>query len=187
MISAACLPGHRRRAAHRLTRPPGLEQLAAIFSEVLGIEHIAVHFFDLGGHSVLAIQLVLYRTEFLDTILLLGDRPHDGLVPSCSGITGTAQSVLFDQPLGVVAGDEGADGVTDLVDGLVNSAMDDLLFEGAEETLDDAVGLGLADERVAGYWLRVSGFAGPGERERSVEDAGLRCRCDDFVTSWAVR
>ena len=41
--------------------------------------------------------------------------------------------------------------------------------------------------RIANYWLRVSGFAGPGERERSVEDAGLRCRCDDFVTSWAVR
>src|SRR6185312_6929598 len=50
---------------------------------------------------------------FLDTILLLSGRPHDGLVPSCSGITGTAQPVLFDQPLGVVAGDEVADGVTD--------------------------------------------------------------------------
>src|SRR4051794_36435116 len=87
---------------------------------------------------------------FLDTILLLSGRPHDGLVASCSGITGTAQSVLFNQPLGVVAGDEVADGVTDLVDSLVDSAMHDLLLEGAKEALDDAVGLGLADERVAG-------------------------------------
>src|SRR6185437_15863313 len=86
----------------------------------------------------------------VDTILLLSGRLHDGLVPSCSGITGTAQSVLFDQPLGVVAGDEVADGVTDLVDSLVDSAMHDLLLEGAEEALDDAVGLGLADEGVAG-------------------------------------
>ena len=38
------------------------------------------------------------------------------------------------------------------------------------------------------YWLRVSCFGGPRERERSVEGAGLRCRCDGFVTimGWKV-
>ena len=59
---------------------------------------------------------------FLDTRLLLSGGLHDRLVPGCSGITGTTQSVLFDEPLGVVAGDEVANGVADLVDGLVDSA-----------------------------------------------------------------
>src|SRR4051812_21259096 len=68
---------------------------------------------------------------FLDTRLLLSGGLHDRLVPGCSGITGTAQSVLFDEPLGVVAGDEVANGVADLVDGLVDSAMHDLLLQRA--------------------------------------------------------
>src|SRR4051794_6846430 len=87
---------------------------------------------------------------FLDTRLLLSGDLHDGLAPGCSGIAGTAQSVLFDEPLRVVAGDEVADGGTDPVDGLVDSAMHDLLLEGAEEALDDAIRLGLTDERIAG-------------------------------------
>ena len=37
------------------------------------------------------------------------------------------------------------------------------------------------------YWLRVSGFAGPGDGEGSAGDAGSRCRGDDLVTSWAGR
>ena len=41
-------------------------------------------------------------------------------------------SVLLDQPLGVVADDEVADGVAELVDGLEDSAMDDLLLQGPE-------------------------------------------------------
>src|SRR6187200_553180 len=87
---------------------------------------------------------------FLDTRLLSSGGLHDRLVPGCSGITGTAQSVLFDEPPGVVAIDEVADGVTDLVDGLVDSAMHDLLLQRAEEALDDAIRLGLSDERIAG-------------------------------------
>src|SRR6187431_3717656 len=69
----------------------------------------------------------------LDTSLLLSGGPHDGLVPRCPGIVRTAQAVLFDEPPGVVTGDEVADGVTDLVDGLVDSAMHDLLLQRAEE------------------------------------------------------
>src|SRR4029078_5219270 len=87
---------------------------------------------------------------FLDTILLLSGHLHDGPVPGCSGIAGTTQSVLFDEPLGVIAGNEVADRVTNLVDGLVDPAVHDLLFEGTEEPLDDAVRLGLAGERGAG-------------------------------------
>src|SRR5207248_6690983 len=80
----------------------------------------------------------------------LSGGPHAGLVPGCSGITVTAQAVLFDEPFGVVTGDEVADGVTDLIDRLVDLAMHDLLLEGAEEALDDTIRLGLADERIAG-------------------------------------
>ena len=48
-------------------------------------------------------------------------------------------AVLLDQPCGVVAGDEGADGIADLVDGTEDAAMHDLLLQRAEEALDDAV------------------------------------------------
>src|SRR5271165_1624903 len=86
---------------------------------------------------------------FLDTRLLLSGRPHDGLVPSCSGITGTAQAVLLDQPLGVVADDEVADGVTDFIDSLIDAAVHDLFLERAKEPFDHAIRLGFADEGVA--------------------------------------
>ena len=71
--------------------------------------------------------------------MLLSGGPHDGLVPRCPGIVRTAQAVLFDEPPGVVTGDEVADGVTDLVDGLVDSTVDDLLFQRAEKSLADSV------------------------------------------------
>jgi hypothetical protein len=86
----------------------------------------------------------------LDTRLLLSGGPHYRLVPRCSGVTRTAQAVLLDEPLGVITGDEVADGVTDLVEGLVDLAVHDLLFQRAEEALDDTIRLGFADERVAG-------------------------------------
>ncbi|MEO9190062.1 MAG: hypothetical protein ABI224_08670 [Acetobacteraceae bacterium] len=81
---------------------------------------------------------------FLDTRSLLSGGLHEGLVPRCSGIAGTAQVVLL------VAGDEGSDGVAGLVDGPLDSAMHDPLLEGAEEAFDDAIRLGLADEWIAG-------------------------------------
>src|SRR5215213_9015701 len=58
-------------------------------------------------------------------------------------------AVLLDQPFGVVACDEGADGVADLVDGLEDASVDGLLLQRAEEALDDAIRLGLSDEGVA--------------------------------------
>src|SRR4028118_102029 len=58
-------------------------------------------------------------------------------------------AVLLDQPLRVVAGDEGANGFAYLVEGLEGAAVHDLLLERAEEALDHAVRLRLADEGVA--------------------------------------
>ena len=58
-------------------------------------------------------------------------------------------AVLLDQPIGVVAGGQVADGVADLVDGLEGAAMDGLLLQRPEEPLDDAVRLRLGREGVA--------------------------------------
>src|SRR5215210_6681260 len=58
-------------------------------------------------------------------------------------------AVLLDQPFGVIVCDEGADGVSDLVDGLEDASVDGLLLQRAEEALDDAIRLGLSDEGVA--------------------------------------
>ena len=43
---------------------------------------------------------------------------------------------------------------------------------------------GVNHEALVLYWLRVSGVAGLGERERSSEDPGVPPRCDDFVILW---
>jgi hypothetical protein len=56
-----------------------------------------------------------------------------------AGVEGAAETVLLDQPFGVVAGDEVADGLAELVDGLEDAAMDDLLFQRPEQPLDDAI------------------------------------------------
>src|SRR5438874_13782834 len=92
----------------------------------------------------------MYRARFFGHKIALSGSLHDGLEPRCSGVTRAAQAVLLDQPLGVVAGDEVADGVTDLVDGLVDATVHDLLLQRAKESFDDTVRLGLANERVAG-------------------------------------
>src|SRR5258708_4910337 len=72
------------------------------------------------------------------------------VVPGGSGVAGAGVAVLLDQPFGVVAGDESADRVAHIIDGLVDAAMHDLFLEGTEEALDDAVRLRLADEGGAG-------------------------------------
>src|SRR5436305_9614809 len=92
----------------------------------------------------------VYRTRFFGHKVALSGGPHDGLAPGGSGVARAAQAVLLDQPLGVVAGDEVADGVTDLVDGLVDATVHDLLLQRAKESFDDTVRLGFAHERVAG-------------------------------------
>src|SRR3954469_12901203 len=89
----------------------------------------------------------VYRARFFGHKIALIGSLHDGLEPRRSGVTRTTQAVLFDQPLGVVAGGEVADGVTDLADGLVDATMHDLLLQRAKEPLDDAIRFRLAHER----------------------------------------
>src|SRR3712207_1729809 len=94
-------------------------------------------------------HLVLYRTRFSGQVVGLCGAPEGLLVPGGACGVGAAVAVLLDEPFGVVAGDEGTDGVTDLVDGLEDAAVHDLLLQRAEEAPDHAVGLGLPDEGVA--------------------------------------
>src|SRR5271166_6273346 len=86
---------------------------------------------------------------FLDTRVLLCGDLRQRAIPSDACVVGTAQAVLLDQPLRVVARDEGADGVTHVVDGLVDATVHDLLLEGAEEALDHPVRFRFTDEGVA--------------------------------------
>src|SRR5450756_283515 len=62
---------------------------------------------------------------------------------------GAEVGVLLGQPLLVVEVNEGLDGRAQLGHRAVDAAVDDLLFEGLEEALRDAVGLRLLDEGVA--------------------------------------
>jgi hypothetical protein len=101
---------------------------------------------------------VLYRTRFPGQPVSLCGAPEGLVVPGGAHGVWAAVSVLLDQPLGVVAGDEGADGVSDLVDGLEDASVHHLLFQGAEEALDDAVRLRLADEGVARRFWKASGM-----------------------------
>src|SRR5215211_8170504 len=66
-------------------------------------------------------------------------RSSDLVEPCVAPVERAAVAVLLDQPFGVVAGRKGADGASDLVDGLEDAAVDGLLFQRAEEALDDAV------------------------------------------------
>jgi hypothetical protein len=81
----------------------------------------------------------LYRTRFPGHAVALCGAPEVGVEACGAGVEGAAETVLLDQPLGVVAGDEVADGLADLVDGLEDAAVDDLLFQRPEQPLDDAV------------------------------------------------
>src|SRR5512144_2893511 len=69
-------------------------------------------------------------------------------VPPCFGRASVA--VLFQQPVLIVAIEVGPDGGADLLDVLEDASENDLLLQRADESLGDAVGLGLADEGEAG-------------------------------------
>src|SRR6476469_9188967 len=85
----------------------------------------------------------------LDTRLSLSGGAEHRLVPGGSGVVGAGVAVLFNQPFGVVSGDESADGIAHIIDGLVDARVHDLFLEGTEEAFDDPVRLRIADERVA--------------------------------------
>src|SRR3712207_1836738 len=75
--------------------------------------------------------------------------PEGPLLPGRTHLGWAAMAVLLDQPLGVVTGDEGPDGLAHVIDGPEDAAVDGLLFQGSEQPLDDAVRLGLTDEGIA--------------------------------------
>jgi hypothetical protein len=91
----------------------------------------------------------LYRTRMSGQWVALCGAPEDLLLPDAAHVGWAAMAVLLDQPFGVVAGDEGPDGLAHLRDGLEDATMDDLFFQGAEEALYASVRLGLADGTVA--------------------------------------
>src|SRR3712207_2676995 len=86
-----------------------------------------------------ATLILLYRTWFSGQVVGLRGAPEGLLIPGGACGVGAAVSVLLDQPFGVVAGDEGADGIPHLVDGPEDAAVHDLLLQRAEEALDDAI------------------------------------------------
>src|SRR5512132_1596031 len=88
----------------------------------------------------------VYRTRLSGHLVGLCGAPEVRVEPCGTCVERAAEAVLLDQPLGIVAGGEGADGVADLVDGLEDAAVDGLLLQGSEEPLDDTICLGLADE-----------------------------------------
>src|SRR5271166_2129323 len=92
---------------------------------------------------------LLYRTRFFGQAVGLCGAPERLVMPSGASVVRASVAVLLDQPFGVVTGGEGADGVSDFVDGLEDTPVHDLLLEGSEQALDDAIGLRLSDEGVA--------------------------------------
>jgi hypothetical protein len=82
------------------------------------------------------------RTRFLGHSVGLRGHGHGRKLVLAASCVWAEVAVFLDQPLGVVAGDEGSDGVAEVFEGLEDAAVDELLLECAEEPLDDAVGLG---------------------------------------------
>jgi transposase len=76
-----------------------------------------------------AALMMLYRTRFFGHAVALCGAPEVGVEMRRTGVERAAETVLLDQPFGVVAGEEVADGLAELVDGLEDAAMDDLLVE----------------------------------------------------------
>src|SRR5215207_7239568 len=91
----------------------------------------------------------LYRTRLSGQWVALRGVPEGLFEPCGACVERAAMAVLLDQPFGVVANDEGADGVADLVDGLEDASMHDLLLQRSEQALDHAIRFRLPDEGVA--------------------------------------
>src|SRR5205809_7397275 len=90
----------------------------------------------------------MYRPGFSGHKMLLRGRPDWGACgePFASGLSRAAVGILLQQPVLVIARDEGPDRGANLLGIAENPAPHDLLLEGADEALRHTVGLGLADE-----------------------------------------
>src|SRR5512144_3090851 len=71
--------------------------------------------------------------------------------PVPPGLGRASVAVLFQQPVLIVAIEVGPDGGAHLFDVLVDASEHDLLLQRTDESLGDAVGLGLANKGEAGY------------------------------------
>src|SRR5215217_7415996 len=91
----------------------------------------------------------MYRTRLSGQWVALRGAPEGLFEPCGACVERAAMAVLLDQPFGVVANDEGVDGVADLVDGLEDASMHDLLLQRSEQALDHSIRFRLADEGVA--------------------------------------
>jgi enoyl reductase-like protein len=81
----------------------------------------------------------LYRTRCSGHAVALCGAAEGRVEARGASVERAEVAVLLDQPLGVVARGEVADGVADLIDGLEDTAVDRLLFQRAEDPLDNAV------------------------------------------------
>jgi len=95
------------------------------------------------------------RSRFLGHMVTLCRHRHGSkFVLATQGVWAEVAGLL-DQPLGVVAGDEVADRLAHVLDGLKDVSMDNLLLLGAEEPLDDAVRSGWPTKRNSASCLRL--------------------------------
>src|SRR5215210_2536863 len=94
--------------------------------------------------AVLAVPPGVFWTQ--DTALC--GRPYWGECgePFAPGLSRAAVSILLQQPVLVIARDEGPDRGANLLGIAEDPAQHDLLLEGADEALRHTIGLGLADE-----------------------------------------
>src|SRR3712207_2592183 len=78
--------------------------------------------------------LQVYRTRLSGQWVALRGAPEGLFEPCGACVERAAMAVLLDQPFGVVANDKGTDGVADLVDGLEDASMHDLLLQRSERS-----------------------------------------------------
>src|SRR3954467_12512657 len=90
----------------------------------------------------------VYRPGFSGHKMLLRDRPYWGECgePFTPGLSRAAVGILLQQPVLVMARDEGPDRAANLLGIAEDPAPHDLLLEGADEPLRHTIGLRLADE-----------------------------------------
>src|SRR4029079_9115138 len=93
-------------------------------------------------------QGFLYRPGFSGHKILLCGRPYWGECgePFVPGRSRAAVDIFLQQPVLVIARDEGPDRNANLLGIAENPAPHDLLLEGADEPLRHPVALGLSDE-----------------------------------------
>src|SRR3954469_15382695 len=119
---------------------------------------------------------MMYRPGFSGHKMLLRGRPDWGACgePFASGLRRAAVGILLQQPVLVIARDEGPDRNANLPGIAENPAPHDLLLEGADEALRHTIGLGLADEGKARRHARAGDLRleGAGHKSAAVVVAG---------------